>query len=159
MDYSQYTADWRDTIRPAILKRDQYKCSVCGVHHRSRVYKLAKGQFREVDQFEEEFVKAQGRKVFTLYLQVAHLDHNKLNNDPANLRALCPYHHAKHDAEHKRFSRLIYRGKMNAAAAPAAKIKPEFNFFEFKSFVHELTGFKIPVDQLKSIFDYVNNQQ
>ena len=157
MDYSQYSPDWRDTVRPAILKRDQYKCTVCGIRHRARVYRLAKGHFREVDAFEEEFLKAQGRKVFTLFLQVAHIDHNKLNNDPSNLRTMCPFHHAKHDAEHKKFTRIMYKRKIEEKPTQTGHKLQEFNFFEFKSFIHELTGFKIPVDHLKQVYEYVRN--
>lgn len=108
MDYSQYHPDWKDIIRPSILKRDQYKCKVCGVKHKSRVYRTTNNGYVECDEFMENWAINSGRKVTTLYLQVAHLDHNKSNNDPANLQALCPIHHAKHDKEHKKFKRLLF---------------------------------------------------
>ena len=110
MDYSQYHPDWKDIIRPAILKRDGYKCAHCGIKHKARVYKDTTGKYVECDDFLEQWAKSTKRKVFTLYLQVAHLDHNKQNNEPANLKALCPIHHARFDSEHKKksFLRLIY---------------------------------------------------
>lgn len=113
MDYSLYHPDWKDIIRPSILKRDQYKCKICGVRHKSKVYRTTNGGYVECDEFMEQWAKTAGRKVFTLFLQIAHLDHNKSNNDPANLQTLCPIHHAKHDKEHKKFQRLIYREKIS----------------------------------------------
>lgn len=112
MDYSQYHPDWRDVIRPAILKRDNYKCVQCGVRHKIRCYKNSTGQYIECDDFMEQWATSTGKNVFTLYLQVAHKDHDKSNNDPSNLMTLCPIHHARYDSEHKRFARIIYKAKI-----------------------------------------------
>lgn len=111
MNYKEYSPDWKDIIRPAILKRDNYICQVCGVRHKSKVYKDSRQNYVVCDEFIEQWAKANGRKVFILYLQVAHLDHNKDNNDPQNLRTLCPRHHALYDKEHKKFQRILYREK------------------------------------------------
>ena len=113
MDYSLYHPDWKDIIRPNILRRDQYKCKVCGIRHKARVYKTTNSSYVECDEFMEQWAKNNNRNVFTLYLQIAHLDHNKSNNDPSNLQSLCPIHHAKHDKEHKKFQRLIYKSKIS----------------------------------------------
>jgi hypothetical protein len=113
MDYSQYHPDWKDIIRPAILKRDGYKCAHCNIRHKARVYKDTTGKYVECDEFMEEWAKSTGRKVFTLYLQIAHLDHNKQNNEPTNLKALCPIHHARFDSEHKKLARITYTAKIS----------------------------------------------
>ena len=114
MDYSQYHPDWKDIIRPAILKRDNYRCAHCGIKHKARVYRDTTNKYVECDDFMEQWAINTGRKVFTLYLQVAHLDHNKSNNDPSNLKSLCPVHHARFDTEHKRFARIMYRQKIKS---------------------------------------------
>lgn len=157
MNYKDYSPEWRDTIRPAILARDNYKCTVCGIKHRARVYQLSKGHYREVDAFEESFLQSQGRKVFTMFLQVAHIDHDKSNNEPSNLRTLCPFHHAKFDSEHKKLLRITYRKKIQSQKPINSPGQSEFNHFAFKSFIYELTGYKIPIDQVKHIADYVKN--
>jgi hypothetical protein len=113
MDYSQYHPDWKDIIRPAILKRDGYKCAHCGIKHKARVYKDTTGKYVECDEFMEQWAKSTKRKVFTLYLQIAHLDHNKQNNEPTNLKALCPVHHARFDSEHKKLARITYTAKIS----------------------------------------------
>jgi hypothetical protein len=102
MDYNKYHPDWKDVIRPLALKRAGYKCLVCGIRHKSRVYLANKTNYVECDAFLEEWAKSTGKKVFTMFLQVAHLDHNKSNNSLNNLRVLCPRHHGLFDKEHKR---------------------------------------------------------
>jgi 5-methylcytosine-specific restriction endonuclease McrA len=115
MDYSQYHPDWKDIIRPAILKRDGYKCAHCGIKHKARVYKDTTGKYVECDDFMEQWAKSTKRKVFTLYLQIAHLDHDKQNNEPTNLKALCPVHHARFDSEHKKLARIMFKQKISSA--------------------------------------------
>ncbi len=115
MDYSLYHPDWKDIIRPSILKRDNYRCAHCQIKHKSRVYKDTTGKYVECDSFMEQWAVNTHRKVFTLYLQVAHLDHNKQNNEPSNLLSLCPVHHARLDTEHKRFARIMYKQKITSA--------------------------------------------
>lgn len=124
MDYSQYHPDWKDIIRPAILKREGYKCAHCGIKHKARVYKDTTGKYVECDDFMEQWAKSTGRKVFTLFLQIAHLDHNKQNNEPSNLKALCPIHHARYDTEHKKLARITYTAKITDSRTQkrAAKI-------------------------------------
>jgi 5-methylcytosine-specific restriction endonuclease McrA len=126
MDYSLYHPDWKDIIRPAILKRDNYKCSHCGVKHKARVYRNTSKQYVECDDFMEQWALSNGRKVFTLYLQVAHKDHNKSNNEPSNLLTLCPVHHARLDTEHKRFARIMYKQKV-LVAKTKTEAKEEFD--------------------------------
>ena len=78
---------------------------VCGIRHKSRVYLANKTNYIECDEFLEVWAKTTGKKVFTLFLQVAHLDHDKTNNSLNNLRVLCPRHHGLFDKEHKRMLR------------------------------------------------------
>lgn len=164
MDYSLYHPDWKDIIRPAILKRDQYKCKVCKVKHKSRVYKTTNGGYIECDEFMEQWAVTSGRKVFTLYLQIAHLNHDKTNNDPANLQALCPIHHAKHDKEHKKFQRLIYREKISKEVGRTKRQLPHLrsNYIDkVRAMVYSLTKTKIDIDSAEQIFNeclkYVEN--
>lgn len=155
MDYSLYHPDWKDIIRPSILKRDQYKCKVCGIRHKSRVYRTTNGGYIECDDFMEQWAITAGKKVFTLFLQVAHLDHNKTNNQPDNLQSLCPIHHARHDKEHKKFQRLIFKGKINQDKGETKRQlvnmrKSHIN--KVQSMVYALTKTKIDVISAEQIF-------
>lgn len=151
MKYEKYSPDWKDIIRPQILKRDSYKCVVCGVGHKKRVYKKSDGLYMECDEFVERWAIDSGKKVFTLFLQVAHLDHNKSNNDPSNLRTLCPVHHGRHDKQHKQFMRISYRTDMN-------KKEIEYNNKIF-DFVHKETGKRLSPRSIKALVKIVLNQE
>jgi len=116
MDYKEYHPDWKDLIRPAVLKRDKYECSICKIKHKSRVYLSSQQAYIVCDEFIEEWAKTTGRKVFSVFLAVAHIDHDKTNNNWSNLVSLCPRHHSLHDAQHKKFNSIV----------KAVKTKPEF---------------------------------
>jgi 5-methylcytosine-specific restriction endonuclease McrA len=154
MDYSQYHPDWRDVIRPAILKRDGYKCAHCGVKHKSRVYKDTTNKYVECDDFMEQWATSTGRKVFTLFLQVAHRDHNKQNNDPSNLLSLCPVHHARFDTEHKRLARIMYKQKVVKAGSKLSsekKLDRGFLLQTLQSSIRKHIGSKISLVDSEAI--------
>lgn len=160
MNYDEYHPDWKDVIRPAILKRDNYRCRVCGIQHKSVVYKLTSGAYMECDEFTAEWAKTAGRRVFKVSLQIAHIDHNKCNNDPENLITLCPRHHAKMDADHKRFLRISYRTK-----AAASREQSTSDYFEKRTsalreivqLVKECTNVRIDLHQAEQIFTITSN--
>jgi hypothetical protein len=102
-----YSEDWNDIIRPAILKRDAYKCTVCKVGHKRYIAYRDGYLWRYIESDEVAEFKENGWKAYRVYLQVAHLDHNKNNNAEINLRTLCPYHHLANDATYKRLARLM----------------------------------------------------
>lgn len=156
MDYSKYSPDWKDIIRPSILKRDNYKCKVCGIVHKTRVYKNKAGKYVECDEFIEVWAKSNGFKVFTLYLQVAHLDHNKSNNDPSNLITLCPVHHAKNDAQHKAFSRKVYKKKIDVNPVYVSKY---FLLFEHMKNEHNLILTDSQLIDIVNIVDSLKTQE
>lgn len=107
---SLYPANWNDTIRPAILKRDKYKCTICSIHHRQIVYVNENNKYIEADQFVQAWAKAKGYRVFAIYLQVAHLDQDRSNNSESNLASMCPKCHLKHD---RFFNNLKRKAKHN----------------------------------------------
>lgn len=106
IDYKKYSEDWKDIIRPKVLERAGYKCEVCKVRQRAKGYRDKKGVFVECDNFMLNWAKKQGFKVITIYLQVAHLDHNINNNSPVNLKAMCQKCHLNYDKELHRINRI-----------------------------------------------------
>lgn len=93
----KYPDNWEDTIRPAILKRDNYTCQHCGLKHRGLYLCNNDGTFTKIDK--EEFIEAQrfGQKTKKVFLQVAHLDHNPANIEDNNLLSLCCGCHLNND--------------------------------------------------------------
>lgn len=160
MDYSEYHPDWRDIIRPAILKRDQYKCKHCSIRHKSRVYNNSRRQYVECDQFIEEWAKNNGYKVFTVYLQVAHIDHDKSNNDYSNLISLCPKCHGKFDRAHKAFMRKVATAKANKSKSNKITAKSAESFAGLsvlRSFINSCTGYTLNEKQLNKIVSICKN--
>jgi hypothetical protein len=158
MDYSKYSPDWKDIIRPAILRRDNYKCQVCSVQHKIKVYKTTSGKYVQCDEFIEKWAVAQNKKVFTLHLQVAHLDHNKQNNDPSNLLTLCPIHHAKYDSEHKKFSRITYKAKIESKKNNSENLKTtkRSQLITFiKQEIKQLTGVTLGNSEISSLLTMI----
>lgn len=160
MNLKEYHPDWRDIIRPNILKRDGYRCKVCGVQHKARVYKLTRAGYHVCDQFTEAWAKANDKRVFTLHLVVAHIDQNKQNNDPSNLMTLCPFHHAKFDAKHKALKRKIKLAATDFSHPPAI---PEYiadhssHLREICNQVRELTGCTITRTEAESLYQLTLN--
>jgi 5-methylcytosine-specific restriction endonuclease McrA len=108
MNYNEYPPEWKDVIRPQILRRDHYKCVHCSVKHRSKAILNARNKYTEVDEFTEVWAKSNNIKVYKIYLHVAHIDQIKSNCDPSNLISLCPQCHARFDAEFKSIKRKQY---------------------------------------------------
>lgn len=89
MKKSLYSADWSDTIRPAILKRDGYKCTKCKVQHRAIGYYENNKIFVDCDEFMQDYAQRIGFKLVKIFLQVHHKNGNKKDNEPSNLVTLC----------------------------------------------------------------------
>lgn len=158
MDYRQYHHNWRDIIRPNILKRDHYKCRHCGIRHKTRVYRKSKGNYQVCDSFIEQWAVSQGKKVFTVFLQVAHVDQNKSNNEPDNLMSLCPVCHGKFDKQHKQLAKTYFKQRLQENTTEPLKIYS----LEDKSLIGEviiqvrnLTGVRLTEKQSQSIINLI----
>lgn len=94
-----YDKLWNDVIRPEALKRAGYKCESCKCRHHSQGYRNEFGAWIECDEFQLQWCKVKGIKPKRMYLQVAHLDHDRSNNSPINLKVLCPRCHLNNDKD------------------------------------------------------------
>lgn len=108
---SNYPPDWFDVIRPAVLKRDHYKCQKCGIQHRSVYYVDNMGVYVIADEFVQQWAKKHGFRVFKVHLQVAHLNQDTKDNELSNLTALCPGCHLKYDSAVNVLKRIANRRK------------------------------------------------
>ena len=92
-----YPENWNSQIRPAILTRDKFKCTICNVKQDAKGY-YEKGIFIEVlDNFMENWCQQNNKKVIKIALQVMHLDQDSSNNLYDNLAAGCSVCHLKFD--------------------------------------------------------------
>lgn len=114
-DYSKYPKNWKTEIRSAVLRRAGNRCEQCGVENGSIIlrgewrgtsaYQDEKGWIFDAENSEKigidylgEVDKTGRRKMTKIVLTIAHLDHDTTNNDMGNLKALCQYHHLRHDS-------------------------------------------------------------
>lgn len=101
-----YDSLWYDVIRPNALQRANYKCQDCNAKHHSIGYRDPIGNWVECDEFMLQWCKSKLIKTRKLFLQVAHLDNDPSNNNPINLKVLCPRCHFIND-KHIRHVRRI----------------------------------------------------
>ncbi len=78
IDYKEYHPDWHSISKFIRFERAQNKCEKCGC----------------------ENYKPHPITGSYVVLTVAHIDHDKTNNDPVNLGAWCQRCHLKHDLQH-----------------------------------------------------------
>lgn len=94
IDYSKYHPKWT-LIRRLILKRAENKCEICGVDNYSEGYRDDSGNFWTEKNGIPGYAVIMKR--IKIILTIAHLDHNRNNNDFDNLQALCQRCHLNHD--------------------------------------------------------------
>lgn len=117
IDYSKYPANWKTEIRPAILKRAGDRCEKCGVENSVFGYRDRAGVFHRSEGLQAEADVLDGHRVFRIVLTVAHLNHDRTDNRPENLAALCQRCHLLHDREQHRETR-----RRNREAESARKV-------------------------------------
>ena len=105
MNKKLYADDWQG-IRNRILDRDLRRCQHCALKDRSFAIVVSAGCWAGTSLSKSEASKIKGVKIIQVFLQVAHLDNNKDNNNPSNLRSLCPPCHLTNDKEWKKLKRL-----------------------------------------------------
>ena len=102
-DYKQYHPEWKIKIRPDILERDNHCCKFCGVKNLSIIHRTGKGMNDWIywpEGMESEAWTLDGLKSTKIVLTIAHLDHDKTNNEYDNLAALCQKCHLGIDLKH-----------------------------------------------------------
>lgn len=101
-----YPENWLDEIRPAILRRDSFRCQTCRIKHRSYIFIDQSNKVIVIDRAECEELKAEGQRAYRVFLQVAHKDNVKSNCSDANLITLCPRCHHNRDKAYKALLRI-----------------------------------------------------
>lgn len=101
-----YHDQWQDVIRPEILKRDGFKCQDCGVQHKRYILREKSGLWTYIEKSEYAEYCTLKMRAYRVYLQVAHLDSDKSNNNDSNLRSLCLWCHLKFDKSYKQLLRI-----------------------------------------------------
>lgn len=115
-DYGEYPANWKTDIRPRILERAGHRCEWCGVENYAMGARDQTGRWRDA----ADIPPGEGSKRIKIVLTIAHIDHDKTNNDDENLRALCQRCHLNHDRDHHRANAAATRRQKKQQALRAA---------------------------------------
>lgn len=102
-DYKEYHPEWKTKIRPDILEREGHCCKFCGVRNHSIIHRYGNGANDWKywpEGMESEAWSLDGLKSTKIILTIAHLNHDKNDNDYSNLAALCQKCHLKIDLKH-----------------------------------------------------------
>lgn len=107
IDYKDYPPDWK-RIRAEILVRADDRCEACGVPNGEEGIRDVDGVFIPSDEaWQIMDHEPDGHKrfpaknrFFRIVLTVAHLNHDRSDNRPENLKALCQRCHLTYDAQH-----------------------------------------------------------
>jgi len=105
MNKKLYAEDWL-YIRNQIIARDKRKCVKCGINDFGFAIITAPFIWQQVTKEEYSIAKLKGLRVTRVYLQVAHSDNDKSNNDYSNLKSLCSPCHLRQDFQWKLLKRL-----------------------------------------------------
>lgn len=103
INYKDYHPEWKTRIRPDILERDGHCCKFCGVRNKSIIHRYGKGSDDWEywpEGMESEAWTLDGLKSTLVVLTIAHLNHNKEDNEYSNLAALCQKCHLGLDLSH-----------------------------------------------------------
>ena len=106
INYKEYHPDWKAISLRIRKERAGDKCEWCGVKNGSVGNRGKDGKWYTEDQIHSMnsdcgyalFGHMQNPyRTFAIVLTVAHLDHDKANNDDSNLAALCQRCHLNYD--------------------------------------------------------------
>lgn len=102
-----YSMDFKDIHRPAILKRDNYKCKHCGVGQRMRYTWENNSRVILDDAWLLDKYVSLKFKVSTIHLSIMHLCQNKACVNHNHLAAGCQCCHLRYDKHQHLMNRLI----------------------------------------------------
>lgn len=99
-----YGKDWQ-ALRMRILARARNRCEECGVPDRFRAlrgpgnsWKVSTGRWWSKDGMPPKSWSR--RRIVTIVLTIAHLNHHPQDNRQENLKALCQWCHLNYDKLH-----------------------------------------------------------
>lgn len=104
INYADYHPDWKAISKRIRFERAGGKCEWCGVEHGAiGARDLAGNWFNQEDwlgwnsEYGYSVFGTYAPRIIKIVLTVAHLDHDKNNNDDDNLAALCQRCHLNYD--------------------------------------------------------------
>jgi hypothetical protein len=101
-----YSLDWRDIVRPSVLKRDKYRCSHCSLGNRISYAIVGNSKVVLDDDWLLRKYIADKHKIYKVTLNIAHTCSNKACVNEAHLITLCNSCHLRYDKHTNLINRL-----------------------------------------------------
>lgn len=113
VDNKGYSIDWRDIVRPTILKRDKYKCIECGLSNHTK-FTIENNQRVILDDswLLNKYIE-RGFKISSIVLSISHECHVKSCINEKHLHSRCQKCHLRYDKHQHLMSRL-YNASLHA---------------------------------------------
>lgn len=131
-----------------VRAKHKNRCAECGLQHDKKVHRLSNGSYNVLDDFEAEFMKKSGIRVFKLFLHVVPIDNTQIGFDLDNYILLCPYH-----------SRLLQLENLKKQKKNSSVNALDFttrNIHEIKNWIHNITGVRPCTKDVVFLFRYIN---
>jgi len=117
INYKEYHPDWKAISLRIRKERAGDKCEWCGVKNAAIYFDGLDGRHEhDGSHFIDQLVTECNYRCVKIVLTVAHIDHDKANNEESNLAALCQRCHLNHDrdqhAENRRKNLNAKRGQI-----------------------------------------------
>lgn len=93
IDYRNYNPEWK-MLRELISHRDRNRCRWCKAPHRVRIWRHKSGAWTPLGP---NVPPNRTARIILCVCTVAHLDHDRTNDNPQNLALLCQRCHLNHD--------------------------------------------------------------
>lgn len=130
--FQDHQAQIKNEIARIVLKRQQYKCSVCNAKQNSHVIRTGSTYSDPIDEHELNYYTAHGIKPIKIFLRVIQTNGAPGTLDPEDYTTFCPMH-----AQTELKEKISQIKKKNIGDLSHFRVK---HITEVKNFVFQCTG-------------------
>lgn len=152
--------EYQQIVRPSILKRDNYSCRSCKIRNKARVYLTTRGKYVECDDFIEAWALANGKKVFSIGLQVVMIDPFIDDYTPFNLLTLCQQCAAKQERFTRKLLKSSYQEELEQSIPfnySKLDLEEVNKYAEIRRLIEHVSGVTLPTKELARIVFLLKN--
>lgn len=107
-------------------------CSECGLKHGATVTRKPSGEYIEADDFEANFLKKSGVRVFKIFLHCVPVNFSENALILENYTVLCPFHARLHQLRELEKEKKNLNGEFGSLKTS--------HVLELKNYIHAITG-------------------
>jgi hypothetical protein len=130
--FKEHDSQIKNEIARIVLKRQQYKCSVCNAKHNTQVIRTGSEYSDPIDEHELSYYTAMGIKPIKIFLRVLQINGIPGTIDTEDYTTFCPMH-----AQSELKQKIIAVKKKNIGDLSNFRVR---HIQEVKNFVFQCTG-------------------